>query len=100
MISNKTILAYKKAVQNINKAVEKEIDSFEIDYDKVVQKFSPIYLGDEKCECVIIKHNNKYNYDVKFFSTDTIHTILYCAEFRISEHTGKAIVYELKVLNI
>lgn len=95
MISNKTIEAYKKAVKNINRAVEKEIDSFEMDYDKVIQKFSPIYLGDEKCECVIIKHANKYNYDIKIHGN-----IIYYAEFRINEHTGKAIIYNVKVLNI
>lgn len=99
MISNKTIEAYKKAIQNINLAVQKEIDSFEMDYDKVIQKFSPIYLGDEKCECVIIKHANKYNYDIKLFNFES-GNIIYYAEFRINEHTGKAIVYELKALNI
>lgn len=60
MISIKTIHTYKKSVQNINKAIEKEIDSFDIDYDKVIQKFNPIYLGDLKCECVVIKHAHKY----------------------------------------
>jgi S-ribosylhomocysteine lyase LuxS involved in autoinducer biosynthesis len=97
MISNKTIEAYKKAVQNINKAVEKEIDSFDIDYDKVVQYFY-IFVGDIKYECAVIKHANKYNYDIKIFTAND--NIFYIANFKISEHTGKAMVYELKVLNI
>lgn len=97
MISNKTIEAYKKAVQTINKAVEKEIDSFEMDYDKVVQKFW-IFLGDEKYECVIIKHQNTYKYDIKIF--DEFDTIIYLALFRISEHTGKAVIYDVKLLCI
>lgn len=97
MISSKTIEAYKKAVQNINKAVEKEIDSFEIDYDKVIQKFW-IFFGDEKYECVVIKHQNTYKYDIKIF--DESNTIIYLAQFRISEHTGKSIIYDVITLNI
>lgn len=97
MISNKTIEAYKKAIQNINKAVEKEIDSFEMNYDKVVQKFW-IFLGDVKYECVIIKHQNTYKYDIKIF--DKFDTVIYLAQFRISEHTGKAIIYDVITLNI
>lgn len=98
MISNKTIEAYKKAVQNINKAVEKEIDSFEMDYDKVVQYFY-IFIGDIKYECAIIKHANKYNYDIKIFEFESA-DITYYAEFRFSEHTGKSIIYNVKLLNI
>ena len=97
MISNKTILAYKKAVQNINKAVEKEIDSFEIDCEKILQYFW-IFFGDEKYECVIIKHANVYKYDIKIFKTTD--DIFYIANFKISEHTGKAIVYDVIQLNI
>lgn len=96
MISNKLIQAYRKATQNINRAVEKEIDSFEMDYDKVVQKFW-IFFRDEKYECVIIKHANKYNYDIKIHSNIDV---IYWGMFRFSEHTGKAIIYDLKVLNI
>lgn len=98
MISSKTIEAYKKAVENINKAVEKEIDSFEMDYDKVVQKFW-IFFGDEKYECAVIKHANKYNYDIKIFDF-TSGDMVYYAEFRFSEHTGKAIIYNMIELNI
>lgn len=98
MISYKTIEDYKKAIQNINKAIEKEIDSFEMDYDKIVQKFW-IFLGDEKYECAIIKHAHKYNYDIKIFDFISADMVYY-AEFRFSEHTGKAIIYDLKVLNI
>ena len=97
MISNKTILAYKKVVENINKAVEKEIDSFEMDYDKVVQKFW-IFFGDEKYECVIIKHSNKYNYDIKI--QGDMADVIYWGMFRISEHTGKAIIYDVIELNV
>ena len=97
MISNKTILAYKKAVQNINKAVEKEIDSFKLDYDKVVQYFY-VFIGDEKYECVVIKHTNVYKYDIKIFKTTD--DIFYIANFRISEHTAKAIIYDVIQLNI
>lgn len=97
MISNKLIQAYKKAVQNINKAIEKEIDSFEIDCEKVTQEFSPVYLGDLKCECYIIKHAHKYNYDIKIFDF-TSGDMVYYAEFRFSEHTGKAIIYDVKLL--
>ena len=97
MISNKKIEAYKKAVQNINRAVEKEIDSFKIDYDKVVQYFY-IFVGDIKYECAVIKHANVYKYDIKIFKiTDDI---FYIANFKISEHTGKAIVYDVIQLNI
>ncbi len=99
MISNKTIESYKKAVQNINKAIEKEIDSFEMNYEKLTQEFSPVYLGDIKCECFIIKHANKYNYDIKLFNF-TSGDFIYYAEFRISEHTGKAIIYNVIELNI
>lgn len=97
MISNKVILAHKKAVQNINKAVEKEIDSFEIDYEKVVQKFW-IFIGDEKRECVIIKHANTYNYDIKIHGD--IADVIYLGMFRFSEHTGKSIIYDVSRLNI
>ena len=97
MISNKTILAYKKAVQNINKAVEKEIDSFEMDYEKVVQKFW-IFFGDKKYECVIIKHSNAYNYDIKIHGD--IADVIYWGMFRFSEHTGKSIIYDVSRLNI
>ena len=97
MISNKTILAYKKAVQNINKAVEKEINSFEMNYDKVVQYFY-IFIGDIKYECAIIKHANKYNYDIKIFTSND--NIFYIGNFRISEHTGKAIIYDVIQLNV
>ena len=92
MISNKTILAYKKAVQNINKAVEKEIDSFKIDYDKVVQYFW-IFFGDEKYECVIIKHSNTYKYDIKISDQET--NILYLAHFKFNEYTGNAYIYDV-----
>lgn len=98
MISNKTIEAYKKAIQNINRAVEIEIDSFEMDYDKVVQKFW-IFIGDVKYECVIIKHANKYNYDIKIFELESA-DMTYNAAFRFSEHTGKSIIYNVKLLNI
>ena len=98
MISNKTILAYKKAVQNINKAVEKEIDSFEMDYDKFLNKFI-CFFGDKKCDVVIVKHANKYVYDCRIYDIES-GSMIYYAEFRISEHTGKAMAYELKVLNI
>lgn len=98
MISNKTIEAYKKAVQNIDKAIEKEIDSFEIDYEKIVQYFY-IFIGDVKYECAIIKHANNYNYDIKIFDF-TSGEMLYYAEFRISEHTGKAIIYDVIQLNV
>ena len=104
MISNKTIEAYKKAVQNINKAVqninkavEKEINSFEMDYDKVVQYFY-IFIDDIKYECAIIKHANKYNYDIKIFTSND--NIFYIGNFRISEHTGKAIIYDVIQLNV
>lgn len=98
MISNKTIEAYKKAVQNINKAIEKEIDSFEIDFDKVVQHFY-IFISDIKYECAIIKHANKYNYDIKVFDS-VDNSIIYYAEFRFSEHTGKSIIYSVIQLDI
>lgn len=97
MISNKTIEAYKKAIQNINKAIEKEIDSFEMNYDKICHRFL-IFFGDEKCECTIIKHQNTYKYDIKIF--DEFDTVIYLAQFRISEHTGKAIIYDVIQLNI
>ena len=97
MISNKTIEAYKKAIQNINRAVEKEIDSFDIDYDKVVQYFY-IFIGDIKYECAVIKHANCYNYDIKIFASND--NIFYIANFRISEHTGKAIIYDVIELNV
>ena len=97
MISNKTILAYKKAVQNINQAVEKEINSFEMNYDKVAQYFY-IFIGDIKYECAIIKHANKYNYDIKIFTSND--NIFYIGNFRISEHTGKAIIYNVIQLNV
>lgn len=97
MISNKTIEAYKKAVQNINKAVEKEIDSFEMDYEKVVQKFW-IFFGDEKYECAVIKHANCYNYDIKIFTSND--NIFYIGNFRFSEHTGKAIIYDVIQLDV
>lgn len=96
MISNKTIEAYKKAVQNINKAIEKEIDSFEMDYEKVCHRFW-IFFGDEKCDCTIIKHENIYKYDIKISSSNKT---LYLAQFKISEHTGKAIIYDVIQLNI
>ena len=92
MISNKTILAYKKAVQNINKAVEKEIDSFKIDYDKVVQYFY-IFVGDIKYECAVIKHANVYKYDIKIFKTTD--DIFYIANFKFNEYTGNAYIYDV-----
>ena len=97
MISNKTIEAYNKAVQNINRDIEKEIDSFEMDYDKIVQYFY-IFIGDIKYECAVIKHANKYNYDIKIFTSND--NIFYIANFRISEHTGKAIIYDIIQLNV
>lgn len=98
MISNKTLEAYKKAVQNINKAIEKEIDSFEMDYEKVTQEFSPVYLGDVKCNCTIIKHDDEYKYDIKIYGSNN--KTIYLGEFKISEHTGKAIIYKVVQLNI
>lgn len=97
MISNKIMQAYKKAVENINKAIAKEIDSFEMDYEKITQDFSPVFLGDLKCECYVIKHAHNYNYDMKIFDFASGEMVYY-AEFRISEHTGKAIIRDVKLL--
>ena len=97
MISNKTILAYKKACENINRAVEKEIDSFEMDYDKVVQKFW-IFFGDEKYECVVIKHANKYSYDIKI--QGDMADVIYWGMFKFSAHTGKSIIYDVSRLKL
>ena len=97
MISNKTIEAYKKAVQNINKAIEKEIDSFEMNYDKICHGFL-IFFGDEKCNCTIIKHDDEYKYDIKIYGSNN--KTIYLGEFKISEHTGKAIIYKVVQLNI
>ena len=95
MISNKIIQAYNKAVENINRAVAKEIDSFDIDFERVAQYFY-IFIRDEKYEAVIIKHQNKYNYDIKIFSTND--NIIYAAAFKFNEFTGKSKIYEVHQL--
>lgn len=92
MISNKTIQAYKKAVQNINKAVEKEIDSFEIDCEKIIQYFW-IFFGDEKYECAIIKHSNIYKYDIRISDSET--KIVYLAHFKFNEYSGNSFICDV-----
>lgn len=91
MISNKIIQAYNKQLQNINEAFQKEIDSFNIDFEKDAQYFY-IFIQDEKYDTVIIKHQNKYSYDIRIFSTND--NIIYAAAFKFDEFTGKSKIYK------
>jgi hypothetical protein len=55
-------------------------------------------LKERLYECAVIKHANVYKYDIKIFKTTD--DIFYIANFRISEHTCKAIIYDVIQLNI
>ena len=94
MISNKLIQAYNRAVENITRAVEKEIDSFEIDYDIIsIQKFY-IFIGDIKYLCYISKsHCSAYKYEISIF--DVSGQGMYNAYFEFDIYTGLARINKL-----
>ena len=96
MIPVKIIQAYKKAIENLNRSIEKEIDTFEIDYDKVVQNFV-CFLGDTQCDVNIVKHFDKYVYDIKLFDYKSAE-FLFDAVFTLDIYTGKSKIIEINQL--
>ena len=96
MIPVKTIQAYQKAIENLNKSIEKEIDTFEIDYDKIVQNFD-CFIGDNQCDVNIVKHFDKYVYDIKLFDYQS-GELVYVSVFTLDIYTGKSKIIEIKQL--
>lgn len=86
MISDKIIKAYRKVEEDFRKAVQKEIDSLEIDFEASKSNHY-IFIGDKKCEFYIAKDYKSYNYRLDIFIEEE--TIFTC-NFRFNEHTGKA----------